>query len=87
MIHARCIGAGELQRVELVVVPGANVGRGLVLSRKRQAVDVNEEAEALVVVVGEHLDIAQMRDVVAGPAHSSSTVRGKTDWKPSAYFA
>ena len=61
--------AGQLERVELVVVPGAQVGRGRVLGRQLQSVDAGEEVEALVVFVRVHLDMAEMGDVMTGLAH------------------
>ena len=85
--HAGGIRARELEGAALVIVPGAQVGAALIARALGEAVDAREEVEALLEAVRQDLDVAEMSRVVAGLRHSSSTVRGNTDWNPSAYWA
>ncbi len=63
--------AGQLQRLEFVIVPGAQVGCGFILGRQRQPEDAVEKIQAVVVAVGVDLDMTQMR-VVATRFHRVS---------------
>ena len=63
MADAGGLRGGELQRMELVVVAGAQIDRVAVAPAFRQPVDVDEEVEAFLGLVGEELDMAEMRHV------------------------
>ena len=87
---ARPVMARQLERMELVIVPGPQVGGGFILGRELQAIDAGEEVEAVVIAVRVDFHVTEMGDVVTVfhrvLPHNSSTVRGKIDWKPSAYL-
>src|SRR6476659_746326 len=87
MADAGPIRPRQFQRGMFVIVPGPQIGAASVLSRQLQPIDTGKKIKTFVEAVGQHLDMAEMRDVMADFHHSSSTVRGKTDWNPSAYSA
>jgi hypothetical protein len=66
MGHARRVGGGELERVELVVVPGAQVDGLALAAALGQAVDVDEEIEARLRLVGQQFQVAEVSHVEAG---------------------
>ena len=53
----------SFERVEFVIIPGAQIGAAAVLRRELQPIDTGEEIKAFVETVGQHLYMAQMRDV------------------------
>ena len=52
--------------MELVVVEGAEIDGIAFAAALRQPVDIDEEVEALLGLVGQQLDMAEMRDVERG---------------------
>src|SRR5690606_9673232 len=69
MRHAGRVGSSQLQRVELVVVPGAQIDRIALTATFGQSIDVDEEVEALLEPVGQQLDMTEMGDIETGLAH------------------
>jgi hypothetical protein len=65
--------ARQLQRMVFVVVPAAQVGRILVAAAFGEAVDPDEEVEALLEAVGQQLDVPQMGDVKTRFGHGCSS--------------
>ncbi len=63
MGHPGGLRRGQLQRVELVVVEGAEIDGIAFAPALRQSVDVDEEVEAFFGLVGQKLDMAEMRHV------------------------
>ena len=61
--HSSQFRGGELQRVALVIVPGAQVDRVAFAAALGHAHDVDEEAQALFGLGRKHLQMAQMGDV------------------------
>jgi SpoVK/Ycf46/Vps4 family AAA+-type ATPase len=66
MADAGGVRGGELQRVEFVIVPGAQIDGIALAPALRQAEDVDEEVEARLGLVREELDMAEMGNVEAG---------------------
>ena len=63
MAHAGDLGRGELQRVMLVVVPAAQVDRVALPAAFGHAEDVDEEAQALLGLRRQKLDMRQVRQI------------------------
>ena len=57
------LGFGELQRVVLVVVPGAQVDRLALPAALGEAEDLGEEAQALLGLGGQQLDMGKVRQI------------------------
>jgi hypothetical protein len=53
MRHAGGVGGGQLERVELVIVPGAQIDGIALAAALGQPVDIDEEVEALLEFVGQ----------------------------------
>jgi len=63
MAKARGGGAGQLQRVALIVVPGPEVNRGTLPAALGHAEHVHEEAQTFLRFGGEHLKMGEMGHV------------------------
>jgi hypothetical protein len=72
---------GQLQRMELVIVEGAQIDAFLVTAAFGEAIDTREEVEALLEPVRIHLDMAEMRDIKTGLAgcHWRASLSNRTD--------
>ena len=66
MAETRGLGRSELERIALIVIPGAQIDRFASTSADRHPHDVDEEGEALVGLRRQELEMAEMGNVENG---------------------
>mgnify|MGYP003113481633 CR=1 FL=1 len=86
MADTRGVVPRQLQRMVFVIVPSPQVGALRVFFGQFQSVDIRKEPQAVIIPIGIKFHMPQVGDVVTWVGHRLSTVRGKIDWKPSAYL-
>ena len=75
MADAGRVVARQLQRVELVIVPGAQIGAVAVNGAELEPIDAGEEIEAFLETVSVHFDVSEMGDIetrIGGCGHDDS---------------